>query len=136
MGNSCCSNSSNQTVDMPKQGKGKSKKERKNKLNEMEIGTIDEQDLLKPAPRQRPIESPRGLNDKHYVSSNTNFLLKGEDPNLSAKNAAEIYCQDNPDYMYTGKWKNVQQIEGNEEVSWFQVCTKEEKQIKFKDHSR
>ena len=43
MGNSCCSNSSNQTVDMPKQGKGKGKKDkRNNKLNEMEIGTIDE----------------------------------------------------------------------------------------------
>ena len=51
MGNSCCGNSSNQTSDMPKKGKGKSKKERKNKLNEMEIGSIDEQDLLKPVPR-------------------------------------------------------------------------------------
>ena len=81
MGNSCCANSQNQTADMPKHGKGK-KDKRKNKLNEMEIGSIDEQDLLKPAPRQRPIESPRGLNDKHYVSSNTNFLLQGEDPNL------------------------------------------------------
>ena len=35
---------------MPKHGKGK-KDKRKNKLNEMEIGSIDEQDLLKPVPR-------------------------------------------------------------------------------------
>ena len=110
---------------------GKNKKDKGKNINEMEIGTIDEEDLLKPVPRQRPVESPRGLNDKHYVSSNTNFLLQGEDPNQSARNAAETYCLENPDYMYTGKWKNVQQIEGNEEVSWFQVCTKEEKLIKF-----
>ena len=86
MGNACCGNSQNQTGDIPNKTKGRTHKDQRRKnANEMRIGVIDEQELLKPIAKQRAIETPRGTNDKHYVSSSVNFLLQGQDPEVYAK---------------------------------------------------
>ena len=48
-------------------------------------------------------------------------MTQSVDADHYALKFAEKYCANNPAFKYTGHWKNVKQVEGTDEISWFQV---------------
>lgn len=58
--------------------------------------------------------------ERKYVSAGKHFNTVSDEPDKYAKETAEEFCRKNPEWRYTGRWKNIQDTEGAE-ISWFEV---------------
>ena len=87
--------------------------------------TIKKNDRELVSQQSKPATQPQTEGEKKFVSANVNFNLdKGVDkkPDIFAADFANKWCDENPDWTYTGTWKN--ERNGDIEVSHFEVCKK------------
>ena len=74
--------------------------------------------VRKPEAKQLASGGPTApYKEKRWISAGKKF--ETEDKDAEAKEAAEAYCNNNSEWKFTTKWKNV--TEGEAEVSFFEV---------------